>query len=99
MVTIVNEGDGPGSELMISDAGDRLSRAIAHLYNPWLIPPEYHSMPTLQQTVAEAFLAELASKKSLNKAKIDALRKLLAETKIKADDFVKIFTSEDGEVS
>jgi hypothetical protein len=57
-------------------------------------------MPTLQQTVVKAFLADLASKKSLDAGKIEALRKLLAEnTKVKADDFVKIFTSDGGDVT
>jgi hypothetical protein len=57
-------------------------------------------MKTLQQTVVKAFLADLASNKSLNDAKIEALRKLLAENpKVKADDLVKIFSSDDGDVT
>jgi predicted transcriptional regulator len=57
-------------------------------------------MPTLQQTVVKAFLANLAEKKSLDAVKIEALRKLLAENpKVKADDFVKIFTADGGDVT
>lgn len=57
-------------------------------------------MATLQQTVVNAFLADLASKKSLDGAKIEALRKLLAENpKVKADDLVKIFLSDGGDVT
>ena len=54
-------------------------------------------MPTLQQTVVKTFLADLADKKSLGEGKIEALQKLLAENlKVKADDFVKIFTVDDA---
>jgi hypothetical protein len=57
-------------------------------------------MATLQQTVVNAFLADLVSKKSLDGAKIEALRKLLAENpKVKADDLVKIFLSDGGDVA
>jgi hypothetical protein len=57
-------------------------------------------MTTLQQTVVETFLADLASSKSLDEAKIEALRKLLADNpKVKADDLVKIFSSDGGDVT
>ena len=57
-------------------------------------------MTTLQQTVVEIFLGDLASNKSLDDAKIEALRKLLAENpKVKADDLVKIFSSDGGDVT
>jgi hypothetical protein len=57
-------------------------------------------MTTLQQTVVETFLGDLASNKSLDDAKIEALRKLLAENpKVKADDLVKIFSSDGGDVT
>ena len=57
-------------------------------------------MPTLQQTIVTAFLADLVEKKSLDEAKIESLRKLLADNrKVKADDFVKIFSDDDGGVA
>jgi hypothetical protein len=57
-------------------------------------------MTTLQQAVVKTFLADLASNKSLDDAKIEALRKLLAENpKVKADDLVKIFSSDGGDVT
>jgi hypothetical protein len=50
-------------------------------------------MPTLQQQVAEKFLAKLAESKDVDADKIDQIRTLLANSrKPKADDFVKIFT-------
>lgn len=56
-------------------------------------------MPTLQQTIAEKFLAELVEKQTLDTAKIEALRKLLKpDKKLKADDLVKVFTSEDSDL-
>ena len=43
-------------------------------------------MATLQQTIAEKFLAELAEKGSVDTAKIEALRMLLkGDKKIKPD--------------
>jgi len=57
-------------------------------------------MATLQQKVVTAFLADLAKTKSLDEGKIEALRNLLAENlKVKADDFVKIFTTDGGDVT
>lgn len=57
-------------------------------------------MTTLQQKVVQAFLADLAANRSLDDAKIEALRKLLAESpKVKADDLVRIFSSDDGDVT
>jgi hypothetical protein len=57
-------------------------------------------MPTLQQTIAEAFLADLVEKKTIDDRQIEDVRKLLAEgRKVKADDFVKIFTGGGGELA
>jgi hypothetical protein len=54
-------------------------------------------MPTLQQQIAEKFLAKLAESKDVDAQKIDQLRKLLADSKkVKADDFVKIFALPAG---
>jgi hypothetical protein len=54
-------------------------------------------MATLQQQIAEKFLARLAESKDVDAQKIDLLRKLLGDTrKLKADDFVKIFTLPAG---
>ena len=56
-------------------------------------------MPTLQQTIAEKFLADLTEKQTLDTAKIEALRDLLkSDKKLKPDDFVKVFTGEDGDL-
>lgn len=50
-------------------------------------------MPTIQQTIAEKFLAKITESKAVEAAKIEWLRALLADTKIpKPDDFVRIFT-------
>ena len=54
-------------------------------------------MATLQQKIAEKFLAKLAESKDVDADKIDQLRTLLANSKKpKADDFVKIFTLPPG---
>ena len=54
-------------------------------------------MPTLQQQIAEKFLAKLAKSKDVDAAKIDLLRNVLADSKkLKADEFVKIFTLPAG---
>jgi hypothetical protein len=54
-------------------------------------------MPTLQEQIAEKFLAKLANSKDFDAEKIDQLRALLANSKKpKADDFVKIFTLPAG---
>lgn len=54
-------------------------------------------MPTLQQQVAEKFLAKLAETKEVDAAKIEHLRALFAEgKKPKADDFVRIFSLPAG---
>jgi hypothetical protein len=50
-------------------------------------------MATLQQQIAEAFLAKLSESKAIDTEKINQLRSLLTNSKKpKADDFVKIFT-------
>ncbi|MGD1079888.1 MAG: hypothetical protein ABR881_16315 [Candidatus Sulfotelmatobacter sp.] len=54
-------------------------------------------MATLQQNVAEKFLAKLAKSKDVDAAKIVELRTLLADNKKpKADDFVRIFSLPAG---
>lgn len=51
-------------------------------------------MATLQQKIAEKFLAKLAESENMDAASIDQLRNLFAESKkLKADDLVKIFCS------
>jgi hypothetical protein len=57
-------------------------------------------MTSLKQTIVEKFLAKLVERQSLDKGRIEALRKLLAENpKVKADDFVKIFTGDESDVA
>jgi hypothetical protein len=54
-------------------------------------------MATLQQQIAEKFLAKLAESKDVDAGKIEQLKKLLADTKkLKADDFVKVFSAPAG---
>ena len=54
-------------------------------------------MPTLQQQIADKFLAKLSESDAVDPGKIEKLRAALADTKKpKADDFVKIFTANDG---
>lgn len=54
-------------------------------------------MGTLQQKVAEKFLAKLKEGKGLDAEKIEQLRKLLADSKKpKAEDFIRIFTAPAG---
>jgi len=49
-------------------------------------------MPTLQQTIAEKFLAKLSKSPDVDKAKIDQLRSLLAGgKKLKVEDLVNLF--------
>lgn len=53
-------------------------------------------MPTLQQQIADKFLAELAQSTEVSAEKIERLRSLLyAAKKPKAEDLVKIFTEPD----
>ena len=56
-------------------------------------------MPTLQQIIAEKFLAQLKDKK-VSDGKIEKIRSALAtQKKPKAEDFVKIFTeADDGDI-
>jgi hypothetical protein len=57
-------------------------------------------MPTLQQAIAKKFLEELDTRKVLDAPRIEAVRKLLqSDAKLKPDDFVKIFTTDGGEVA
>ena len=54
-------------------------------------------MATLQQNIANKFLAILAEGKDVDPGKIEQIRKLLADgKKPKADDFVKIFSAPVG---
>jgi hypothetical protein len=55
-------------------------------------------MATLQQQIADKFLAKLAQSMEVDAEKIDQLRSLLAGSgkKLKADDFVKIFSAPAG---
>ena len=54
-------------------------------------------MATLQQQIAEKFLAKLAKSKDVDAEKIDQLRSLLADRKkLRADDFVKVFSLPAG---
>ena len=53
-------------------------------------------MATLQQRIAEKFLAQLAESKEVSAEKVEKLRTALsAAKKSKADDFVKIFSEPD----
>jgi hypothetical protein len=54
-------------------------------------------MQTLEQTIAEKFVAKLAQSKDVDAAKIDQLRILLKDgKKPKVDDFVRIFSLPAG---
>jgi len=54
-------------------------------------------MATLQQLIAEKFLAKLTKSKKVDADKIDQLRTVLADSKkLKAEEFVKIFSLPAG---
>lgn len=54
-------------------------------------------MPTLQQKIADQFLAKFAQAKDVDADKIDQLRKLFGgKKKLTAEDFVNIFTLPAG---
>jgi len=54
-------------------------------------------MATLHQQIADKFLAKLAGSKEIDAGQIEQLRALLADSKkIKAEEFVKIFTQSEG---
>ncbi len=54
-------------------------------------------MATLQQKIADKFLAKLTESKDVDAESIDQLRNLLAESKkLKVDDLVKIFSLPAG---
>ncbi len=57
-------------------------------------------MATLQQQIAEKFLAKLAHAEGYDKKKISAIRALLASgKKLKADDLVRVFSAPaDGDL-
>lgn len=57
-------------------------------------------MASLKQTIVDKFLVDLAERKSLDERKIELLRKLLAENpKIKADDFVNVFSGDEDNIA
>lgn len=58
-------------------------------------------MVNLQETIVEKLVAELSEKKALSAEKITALRELLQkmDAKLRPDDLVGVFTSDDGEVA
>ena len=52
-------------------------------------------MTTLYQQIGEKFLAELGKSPDVSPEKLEALRPLFADSKkVKADDLVKIFSSD-----
>lgn len=54
-------------------------------------------MATLHQQIAEKFLQRFAETKTVDAGKIEKLRALLADSKkLKADEFVKIFSQSEG---
>ena len=54
-------------------------------------------MTTLHQQIAEKFLAKLEGSKEVSADQIELLRAVLADTKkLKADEFVKVFTQTDA---
>ena len=54
-------------------------------------------MPTLQQQIADKFLAKLAESCTLDAERTEQLRVLLAsKKKVKADDLVKLFSAPVG---
>jgi hypothetical protein len=54
-------------------------------------------LATLQQQITEKFLIKLAESKKLDAEKIEQLRTLITENKkVKANDFVKIFSLPAG---
>ena len=54
-------------------------------------------MATLQQQIAERFLVKLTESKMVDAEKIEQIRKLITENKkVKANDFVKIFSLPAG---
>jgi hypothetical protein len=54
-------------------------------------------MPTLQQSIAEKFLAKLAQSKDLHSETVDQLRVLMAAgKKPKVDEIVKVFQHPGG---
>ncbi|MER8461018.1 hypothetical protein NKJ93_25715 [Mesorhizobium sp. M0028] len=58
---------------------------------------EKDQMVTLYQNIASKFLAALAEDQKVDSDKIEQIRKLLANgKKLKAEDFVKIFSTPAG---
>ncbi|MET4255028.1 hypothetical protein [Bradyrhizobium sp. LA6.12] len=54
-------------------------------------------MSTLQKTIADKFLAKLAEDEDFDSKKIEQITDLLAaDKKPKADDFAKVFASDDA---
>jgi hypothetical protein len=55
------------------------------------------TLPTIQQTIADKFLAKLTEVQEVDASKIEQLRALLTENKKpRPDDFIKIFTIPAG---
>jgi hypothetical protein len=58
---------------------------------------EVIGMATLQQQIAEKFIAKLAKSKNMNGEKIEQLRSVLADNKkLKAEEFINIFSLPNG---
>jgi hypothetical protein len=56
-------------------------------------------LATLQQIIAEKFFEKLAEDKAIDASKVEALRALLQKgQKAKADDFVRVFTTDAGDL-
>lgn len=54
-------------------------------------------MPTLQQQIAEKFLAKLEAAKSLDTSQLERLRTLMSSgKKLKAEELMKIFAQPEG---
>jgi hypothetical protein len=54
-------------------------------------------MTTLHQQIAEKFLGKLAGSKEVSADQVELLRAVLADAKkLKADEFVKVFSPADG---
>ncbi len=57
-------------------------------------------MATLQEMILAKFIAKMSDDKSLSEEKIRALHDLLQrDAKVRADDLVRIFANEGGELA
>jgi F0F1-type ATP synthase delta subunit len=58
------------------------------------------TMATIYYTIIDRLIAELASKKPLSPNQVETLRALLKSgTKLRSDDLIKIFSSDEGDVA